>query len=137
MGSVDFAHDGEIKYSEFIAATLASQQRLATGSSILAAFNTLDFDHDGYITRQDLHEAFSGQLDAKVCDKLLHNRDDSGRVNFESFKQAIVSLLTESNGKDAADAQGLIDALSPKRFSSRSKDKRVKETTAAHSVVRQ
>merc|ERR1711990_1337022 len=61
--TLDFSGTGQIEYNAFIAATLASQDRLATSKSILAAFNTLDVDHDGYITKADLHDAFSGQLD--------------------------------------------------------------------------
>ena len=59
----NFSGTGQIEYAEFVAATLASQKQCATGNSILAAFNTLDVDHDGFISLSDLHEAFSGQLE--------------------------------------------------------------------------
>jgi len=131
FSSLDTQSKGEIDYSQFIAATLGSQQRLATGSSILAAFNTLDFDHDGFISQSDLQEAFSGQLDSAMIDKLLSHRDASGRVNFDSFRSSIVALLQESD--HAEHAQSVIDALSPKQFTSRSKDRKLKEVQANYS----
>ena len=95
----NFSGTGQIEYAEFVAATLASQKQCATGNSILAAFNTLDVDHDGFISLSDLHEAFSGQLEDDLAESLLTHRDESGRVDFESFKRSILGLLAETNGE--------------------------------------
>jgi len=110
--SLDFEKTGEIEYVEFIAATLASQKNLHTDSSIMAAFNVLDANHDGKITKQDLDTAFSGQLDPRVSEALLKHRDDSGSVNFESFERALLSMFTEA--ESAEHAHHVVRTLSPK-----------------------
>jgi Ca2+-binding EF-hand superfamily protein len=61
---MDIDHSGEVEYSEFIAATQSAQKH--STASMMAAFNTLDTDKDGYITRQDLVIALDHQMDNKV-----------------------------------------------------------------------
>ena len=112
--TLDFTGTGQVEYGEFIAATLASQKtsQSATSASLFAAFNTLDVDHDGYISKEDLHKAFSGNLDDDVAESLLRHRDASGRVNYESFQRSIVGLLGEDHER-ASKAHDMINTLSP------------------------
>ena len=49
---MDIDHSGEVDYSEFLSATLSAQKH--SNASVMAAFNTLDADRDGYITKSDL-----------------------------------------------------------------------------------
>jgi len=111
--SLDFESKGEIEYLEFVAATMSSQKNLAGSNSILAAFNVLDVDHDGVITKADIAKAFSGQIDDKVADALMKHRNESGAVNFKSFERAILAMIKES-GEHADGAHHVIRTLSPK-----------------------
>lgn len=58
----DFNKDGEINYSEFLAATVCKKQVL-TRQNLRFAFHHFDTDNEGYITKNDLKEVFrrSGQ----------------------------------------------------------------------------
>jgi len=58
----DFNKDGEINYSEFLAATVCKKQVL-TKANLRFAFHHFDTDNEGYITKSDLKEVFkrSGQ----------------------------------------------------------------------------
>ena len=58
----DFNKDGEINYSEFLAATV-SKKHVLTKANLRFAFHHFDTDNEGYITKNDLKEVFkrSGQ----------------------------------------------------------------------------
>lgn len=58
----DLDKDGEINYSEFLAATVCKKQVL-TKANLRFAFHHFDTDNEGYITKNDLKEVFkrSGQ----------------------------------------------------------------------------
>jgi len=58
----DFNKDGEINYSEFLAATVC-KQKVLTKANLRFAFHHFDTDNEGYITKNDLKEVFkrSGQ----------------------------------------------------------------------------
>jgi hypothetical protein len=90
--SLDFESKGEIEYLEFVAATMSSQKNLAGSNSILAAFNVLDVDHDGVITKAAIAKAFSGQIDDKVADALMKHRNESGEQHATSTPTAVVSV---------------------------------------------
>ena len=53
----DFNKDGEINYSEFLAATVCKKQVL-TKANLRFAFHHFDTDNEGYITKNDLKEVF-------------------------------------------------------------------------------
>ena len=78
---MDIDGSGEVDYSEFLSATLSAQKH--SNASILAAFNTLDADGDGFITKQDLIKALDGQMEEKKMLDMLQHADSSGRVNFQ------------------------------------------------------
>ena len=56
----DFNKNGEINYSEFMAATVDKKKAL-TKANLQFAFHYFDADNEGYITKQDLHEVFRRQ----------------------------------------------------------------------------
>ena len=59
---IDVDKDGEINYSEFLAATVDKKVAL-TKANLRFAFHHFDTDNEGYITKNDLKEVFkrSGQ----------------------------------------------------------------------------
>ena len=72
----------QVDYSEFLSATLSAQKH--GDASILAAFNTLDFDQDGYITRDDVVAALDGQMTESAIVEMLQHADATGKVNFQA-----------------------------------------------------
>lgn len=56
----DFNKDGQINYSEFLAATVDKKNVLNT-ANLQFAFHHFDTDNEGYITKHDLKEVFKRQ----------------------------------------------------------------------------
>ena len=105
FGEMDIKSTGEVDYTQFLAATLSSSKLFnASSKSILAAFNVLDSDQDGFISAADLEAAFGSKITPASTTRILCNADESGKVNFESFKRSILHML--AGGKEAeAEAQ--------------------------------
>ena len=92
---IDLAHNGEVNYTDFLAATVSSQKNICAPASINMAFNSLDKDGDGYITRKDLHMALEGIGEASL-DKYLAHADAEGRVSLDAFNE-YTSSASETN----------------------------------------
>merc|ERR1719409_821497 len=88
---MDIDHSGEVDYSEFLSATLSAQKH--SNASIMAAFTTLDSDKDGFITKQDLVTALDGQMNIESITKMLEHADETGKVNFQTFKSVVLHGL--------------------------------------------
>jgi calcium-dependent protein kinase len=56
----DFNKNGEVNYSEFMAATVDKKKAL-TKANLQFAFHYFDTDNEGYITKDDLKEVFRRQ----------------------------------------------------------------------------
>jgi len=54
---IDFNHDGEINYTEFLAVTV-DRQKAITENNLLFAFHHFDTDNTGFITVDNLKECF-------------------------------------------------------------------------------
>ena len=54
---IDFNHDGEINYTEFLAVTV-DRRKAITENNMLFAFHHFDIDNTGFITTQNLEECF-------------------------------------------------------------------------------
>ena len=54
---MDFNHDGEINYTEFLAVTV-DRRRAITENNMLFAFHHFDIDNTGFITLENLEECF-------------------------------------------------------------------------------
>lgn len=57
FNKIDFNGDGEINYSEFLAATI-NKEKVVTESNLNFAFHHFDVDNSGFITAENLQEAF-------------------------------------------------------------------------------
>ena len=114
FNQMDVQHKGEIDYTEFLAATVASSANFAENgqSSILAAFNMLDADHDGYIDKKDLTRAFDGEISEAEETQILKHCDASGRVNFDAFKRVMLAMMQDV--KDHENAHTIITKIHKK-----------------------
>ena len=87
---MDYAGNGKINYSEFLAATIEIK-RVLSEDKLWALFKYFDTDNSGIITPVNLKEAFAKTgkiLTDKDIDYImeLHSFIDNGGLNFEEFK---------------------------------------------------
>lgn len=95
MRDVDYAGNGKINYSEFLVATV-EVKRVLTYDRLWALFRYFDTDSSGYITQQNLRDAFakSGKMLTKeqlrdIMEK--HDLAKNGILSFDEFRQIFFS----------------------------------------------
>jgi calcium-dependent protein kinase len=92
---IDYAGNGMVNYSEFLAATI-SVKSILTHEKIWALFAQFDTDNTGSITKSNIKEAFS-KLGKKISEEELktimkeHDIKKDGKISFEEFK----AMMTE------------------------------------------
>lgn len=86
--AADLDGTGELKYTEFLAATIESTD-LVTEERLAEAFDRLDSDDSGYITVQDLRDLLGEDVPNKVIEDVIAEADldDNNRVTYEDFLQ--------------------------------------------------
>lgn len=91
---IDYKGNKQINYSEFIAATLHTK-KILNDSRLKVLFKEFDVDDSGYITKENLEEAFD-RLDKKVTKAQIneildkHDHAGDGRLSFEEFKMMML-----------------------------------------------
>jgi len=90
MANVDYAGNGKINYSEFLAATIEIKQVL-TYDRLWAMFKYFDTDSSGYITPANLREAFAKSGKTISNDELkrileFHDLEKNGVLSFDEFR---------------------------------------------------
>ena len=88
---MNFDKDGKIKYTEFLVATINKNEAL-TDANIKFAFHHFDTDNNGYITVDNLVEAFHREgkgLTAVEIQEMLEQADvsKSGKLSLEDFSK--------------------------------------------------
>ena len=86
---IDSSGNNTIKYSEFLAATM-SARKLLNENRLLMLFKEFDTDDSGYITRENLEEAFTKlekPLTKAEINTIIEEHDDSrdGKISFDEF----------------------------------------------------
>lgn len=66
---MDFNHDGEINYTEFLSVTV-DRRRAITEDNLLFAFHHFDVDNSGHITAENLEECFRREGKHLVQDEI-------------------------------------------------------------------
>jgi calcium-dependent protein kinase len=89
----DRHNSNRISYLDFLAATIETQGRIDE-ENLVKAFEELDSDNSGYISKEDLQRSLG--LRARIIEKMIHecDRDGDGKISFLDFKQAITSVKT-------------------------------------------
>merc|ERR1719183_1157744 len=83
--ALDYNHDNEIHYSDFLAAMMGSQIELRD-DLIASAFRRFDEEGSGNITASSLHNII-GSPDGETAEIFIHEVDRSaaGKISFEDF----------------------------------------------------
>ncbi|XAR73076.1 Non-specific serine/threonine protein kinase [Bertholletia excelsa] len=97
MDAVDVDNDGTIDYGEFIAATIPLN-KIEREELVIAAFQYFDKDKSGYITVDELQQAFE---EHNMTDVLLEDiireadLDNDGRIDYQEF----VAMMRKGNSR--------------------------------------
>jgi len=77
--------DGQISKAEWWDARLAT--KFQNDSIIRQQFNRIDDNGDGYITHDELHKLFNGQLTEDLIKQMIKevDKNDDGKISFEEF----------------------------------------------------
>jgi calcium-dependent protein kinase len=102
FNSVDANHDKEIHYSEFLAAMLAS--RIELNDKLLDnTFRNFDKDLTGYITSENLLDAFGADFEGVGVDTLVQEADvlKDGKISFPEFKAYVRGIPVDTQDTKA------------------------------------
>lgn len=91
---VDVAGNNMINYTEFLAASLTAR-RLLNENRLLMLFREFDTDDSGFITKENLEEAFTKlekPLSKAEIEQMMKDHDTSkdGKISFEEFCQIFI-----------------------------------------------
>jgi calcium-dependent protein kinase len=91
MLNIDYAGNGKINYSEFMVATVQIN-RVLTYDRLWALFKYFDTDSSGYITPQNLRDAFAKSGKQLTEDEMRHilqehDLEKNGILSFDEFRQ--------------------------------------------------
>jgi calcium-dependent protein kinase len=94
---VDVNNSNVINYTEFLAATLEAQGAIEE-YRIAEAFDAIDSDDSGYISRRNLRKILGGRSDEKYIDTLIAEADlrNDGRISYEEFLQVFADQKHEN-----------------------------------------
>lgn len=104
---IDYKGNKQINYSEFIAATFSTKQIL-NDSKMMVLFKEFDVDNSGYITKENLVEAFE-KLEKNITkaeiDEIISKHDlaKDGQISFKEFK---IMMLGDDEVLDTASDVG-------------------------------
>lgn len=84
----DINNDGHIIYTEFLAATVEAHGYV-TEDRIAEAFDRLDSDDTGYISKKNLQDILDSDCD-EVIEGIIRNVDinNDGRISYKEFLEA-------------------------------------------------
>ena len=89
--SVDQDHTGYIKYTEFVAASMEHRD-YAEETTIFEAFQRLDLDRSGGITKENLLDLLKEQLPSEVQDRNVKDVVNEIFENYDHDKDGVIDL---------------------------------------------
>jgi len=83
---IDVDQTGLIHWHDFLAAVIESQG-LVTMDNLADAFNRIDTDGKGYISKEDLKKLLGTDYNEKLVEKMIKEADKkrNGQVNYDEF----------------------------------------------------
>jgi Ca2+-binding EF-hand superfamily protein len=97
--AIDANHDDEIHYSEFLAAMLSTRIKV-NDKLVDSTFRNFDKDLSGYITADNLRDAFGNAFEGQGVEHLLQEADVSrdGRISYPEFAAYVRGTPVQQNG---------------------------------------
>jgi calcium-dependent protein kinase len=87
---IDVNESGVINYTEFLAMTLESRGRIEE-DEIMQAFDRIDADRSGFISKENLCDILDAKCSAENCDAMVQeildelDSDRDGQISYEEF----------------------------------------------------
>lgn len=102
FGAVDMDSSGRLHYMEFLAATIEARGYIEE-ESLKDAFERLDVDSTGFISRDNLKAVLGKTYDNALIDKMLEEGDSSlsGSIEWEDFLGLMRPVVAQEFRKDA------------------------------------
>ena len=84
--SIDTDKSSQIEYNEFLAACLEQKVYLRE-ENLLSAFQMLDFDGSGKISKSEIKKALNVEIDNETLDKIIQDFDlnGDGEIDYKEF----------------------------------------------------
>eukprot|EP00347_Sterkiella_histriomuscorum_P016451 403353126 len=100
LQNLDINQNGAVDFTEFVIA-IVSTKDILTDDKLLNAFNMLDMDGNGRITKEDLQQVFKGSPEInqdQMLDEMIQEADEKGEgeIAFQEFKKLM--LLMQKQG---------------------------------------
>jgi calcium-dependent protein kinase len=88
--SIDQDHSSTITYTEYLAACV-DEKRFVDDARIVDAFNRLDADQSGVISKQNLRTLFGSGCKEEAIDRMLKDADfnNDGIINIDEFRRVM------------------------------------------------
>ncbi|CAM9616686.1 unnamed protein product [Chrysoparadoxa australica] len=101
--SIDHSNQGLIDYMEFLAASIEARGFIEE-ELLEQAFERLDVDSSGYITRSNLQAVMGSSVDKPVLDKMMREGDPSatGKIAYQEFLN-LMHIVREDEIKEEED----------------------------------
>ena len=106
INRIDTNKSHKIEYNEFLAACL-EQKLYLKEENLLTAFLRLDQDNSGKISKKEIKNALSGELDKEMIDKMVSefDLDGDGEIDYKEFINGMTNAFKKeenekSNKKD-------------------------------------
>lgn len=116
MAAMDLDQDGQISYTEFLAATLCLDEE--RGERLMRyAFGTFDLDGDGYISMPELRQLLSGEgvlvadvlPDGQTVDEVMEEvSSGEGEISFSRFRTYLTRSYRSAERPTSAVIRGLV-----------------------------
>ncbi|CAM9178675.1 unnamed protein product [Scytosiphon promiscuus] len=102
FGAVDMDSSGRLHYMEFLAATIEARGYIEE-ESLKDAFERLDVDSTGFISRDNLKAVLGKTYDNALIDKMLEEGDSSlsGSIEWEDFLGLMRPVVAQEHRKEA------------------------------------
>jgi calcium-dependent protein kinase len=98
--ALDYNHDQEIHYSDFLAAMVDTQITLDT-DLLFAAFRRFDKDGSGFISLENLKDVLGSHVDGEKVEVFMDDVDQNkdGKISFREFAAYLkrISRISEQN----------------------------------------
>ena len=129
--SLDVDQTRKIGYTEFLAATV-SAMGFVRQEQLTEAFDRLDADDSGYITKENLREILGSAYVAEDVDRMIAEADvkHDGRVDFEEFL-GLMNAQTEKEVQEVVEGSPRIGEEAAGEASPQAAQPGEEKTTAA------